>query len=35
MSRNLNTLLTVAAEMRAVGHAWDQIAQRVQRRART
>src|SRR5262245_22076363 len=35
MSRNLNTLLTVAAELRAVGHPWDFIAKQVNRRAAT
>src|SRR5262245_44421102 len=35
MSRNLNTLLTVAAELRAVGHPWEFIGKQVNRRAAT
>ena len=35
MSHNLHSLLTIAAEMRAVGHSWDAVAAKVQRRPRT
>ena len=35
MSANLKTLLTTAAEMRAVGHPWESIAQEVHRRPKT
>ena len=35
MSHNLKTLLTVAAELRAVGHSWEQIAKHVQRQPQT
>ncbi|HEX3149957.1 MAG TPA: DUF1553 domain-containing protein [Gemmataceae bacterium] len=35
MSQNTITLLTQAAELRAVGHTWDAIARRVNRKART
>jgi len=35
MSRNLQSLLAVAAEMRAVGHPWEVIADQVRRKTRT
>src|SRR5262245_41701039 len=35
MSSNLKTLLTTAAEMRAVGNSWNTIAQRLGRKTRT
>src|SRR5215468_6399811 len=35
MSRNLHALIAVAAEMRAVGHPWDVVAAKVNRKADT
>ena len=35
MSQNLRTLLTVAAEMRAVGHPWAAVAAKVHRKVET
>ena len=35
MSQNLDTLLAVAAELRAAGHTWDGVALKVRRKART
>src|SRR5258708_16035775 len=35
MSQNLQSLLNVAAELRAVGHTWETVARRVHRKART
>ena len=35
MSSNLKTLLHIAAEMRAVGHSWQAIAEKVQRKTST
>jgi tetratricopeptide (TPR) repeat protein len=35
MSQNLETLLTVAAELRAAGHSWDGVAARVHRQPAT
>ena len=35
MSQNLETLLHTAAEMRAVGHSWQAVADKVHRRVKT
>jgi hypothetical protein len=35
MSHNMYTLLTTAAEMRAVGHSWDSVARKVHRKPKT
>lgn len=35
MSRNMHALLTVAAELRAVGYPWEAVARRVHRRPKT
>src|SRR5262245_56525839 len=35
MARNLKTLVTVAAGMRAVGHPWEDIAEEVHRSVKT
>ena len=35
MSRNLHDLIAVAAEMRAVGYAWEAVADKVHRKPET
>ncbi len=35
MSQNLKTLLHIAAEMRAVGHSWQAVAEKLQRKTKT
>ena len=35
MSKNMPSLLAIAAEMRAVGHPWETVAHKVHRKART